>query len=52
MKAKRVTLSHPASGTFGEVEDRPEHPDGRKLVRILDQWFFEDECEERAGLVR
>lgn len=39
------TIHHALSNTDGIIDATAEHPDGRKLVRVEDHWFFRDDCE-------
>lgn len=42
----RMMLIHKPSGHGGVVDAEAEHPDGMVIVRVNDQWFPLDDCEE------
>lgn len=42
----KLMLIHNITGHGGMVDATAEHPDGKDIVRINDQWFFLDDCKE------
>lgn len=42
----RMPMIHRITGHGGIVDAEAEHPNGDVIVRLNDQWFFLDDCEE------